>query len=1313
MKTLTKMVVLGFVLLSVLANVQARTKEQNKSKKQEGAEVLRKAEGTFDLQKNKVSRIELFSTNYGLIGHDVKKNVGGGIWPRGSQNQYIYGGGIWFAAKKLKKNGDTARLVEIGYNPNSGASWFAPGMIEDGDEYSDDLRNKYRVYFSTDFRPNGVPFNPADGPNWPIWDSSLDPLDTLKVDRYLGNYVDDINQRNKTNNPKGPAFISGEDIFSVFKDTDLNRFEGGVGTRRSQGFPLRLQYEQMIYSWGFGDYRDFMFIKYFVINKSKDTLYDCWVSPAFDMDIAPTTNTQNGAGNDHTRFYDETDTLNLAIQWSDGTQGESRKGFGYIGFDFLESPALDASNYIRHDKKYYAGKEQLGLISFRNWTIDNDPKDNGDRYDFMSQKNLKDGDNGAGDKRFLMSTGPFNLRPQDTARVVVGLIMANTTKGGDATGVAPDLDELIRKDKFAQTVYDNNFRAPIPPDAGPITWKPLNNAMSIFWDSTSEMSYDALEEGMDFLGYRLYRARRDDLDSFDVDQRAAPINRGPFGWKQVAQWEMSLPFVKSLVQAGDESDSPYFDSLQLVSKVDSFTFNVSRFAVGIGLWGKYFRSLSASDLQKALSGRIVVSRALVTAPPSTLPELIMLLKTGKANLVYADIEPDTNVRKRIRQEVIAPYMDSITNHRTFIDLGDDDGDGVITEDPNPVKTEKLLNNVDYYYRLLAYDEGDFKQFSPIKINVGISELNQQKVYPYAAPAGARTSSVEIVSVDSGLIGGLYNFKFKVLDQDRFNQLFTNADNEGHELELEFQPAWSAAPFPAISVDNPNPPRYGLYMPRITLTDKTTGKPLYNGTTFLEPTLCNTSILKLFSENAATYIQSDSIQRDSISGEVNTFGVPTDKGKVLRSGSFTTDKTSSGATCYSSLLDNDAKQTLGFSFDYGVQQQGGVYRFDTMYISKNGSGATTTLSRTADEAFMTAAQVDTIAITAAGALIGFKSFNNGAGQYELEFTEGGIDTLEVKYGGNIPTIKKKFAAKYLNLRVNNKITYKRLNENGDSVLVSYPLEIPFNSQVISTNNPFPTPVNNPIGVYNLSSYGWVNGRDYGTVSGSNLRSRQQVGIVGQGRYYLTTTAPSDSVWKFDTLDFIHSFIIAGGEVVLDYANKGYRNRTIRLGERNASTDFRYGNDFQVGDKIEIDVTGGAVGFPLPGAKVRAKVITSVPKIEQYTDDMLNQIKVVPNPYYVTDQVQRSPYDAKIFFTKLPKQCTISIYTVTGELVKKLEHNEFTSPAPDKYAVEIWDLLSTNRQRVASQTLIAKIETPNGANTIQKFSVVVGSFRLIPE
>ena len=311
--------------------------------------------------------------------------------------------------------------------------------------------NKYRLYRATDYSPNsGRPLDANDvaqgGPYWPIWDTS--PTDTLKANHYFGEYIDDVTQRSLATYPKGPAFISGEDIFSTYKDTDVSRYDSAVVlTAFAQGYPLGIQVEQTDYSWGAGQYANFMFIKYVIINRSQDTLQECWMAPALDMDIGTATNDHNKIAIDDMLE----DSLNLAVQWS---EAESKK-YGYVGVDFLESPAVNQQGFIRKDRNVYADEEQLGLQTFRNWTIEIDPKTPQERYDFMSSLN-RDGDKDPGDKRFLMATGPFNMLPGDTARVVVGIIFAYGS-GTTPTGQWTDMQNLIALDQFAQTVYDNNF----------------------------------------------------------------------------------------------------------------------------------------------------------------------------------------------------------------------------------------------------------------------------------------------------------------------------------------------------------------------------------------------------------------------------------------------------------------------------------------------------------------------------------------------------------------------------------------------------------------------------------------------------------------------------------------------------------------------------------------------------------------------------------------------------------------------------------------------------------------------------------------
>jgi hypothetical protein len=1543
MRRLEKLTLVLFSIFLVPAMSFALPKDWDK--KGSGDEPLRTYNQLFDLQQNTVSNIQFYTTNYGIFGLNVAQNRGGGYWPRGSNNQYIFGGGLWIGAVKPRPDGQLKKYVEVTYNPNNGRSWMVPGRITDGDSKDVSDIKKYRTYFSTDFRKgDGTPLNPDDGPNWPIWDTS--PTDSLKYNRYYGYYVDDVNQRSNSVYPKGPAFISGEDIFATYKDTDLNEFDGGAGLRKSQGYPLRLQFEQMIYSWGFGDYKDFIFLKYDIINFSKDTLKEVWLGSVMDIDIVRAPNYTGGAGNDRARFYNEDSTLNLAVQWTNTDQGEKGFGFGYLGFDFLESPAViksdrsdvtyevqgsdttyriteymcfdkqivkvpvydstgtiidyrdsvaclredvvkkwvslhkktdtgmavintvefDITGYIRKDKRVYANDEQLGLKTFRNWHISDDKNDDDERYNFMSS-GVRDGDFGPGDRRLMMATGPFNMVPGDTARLVVALICASTAVREDADGSTEDLAELVRKDKFAQQVYDNNFRAPAPPErANFVSWTPLNNGFIIKWDSTSEISKDFYEKGMDFLGYRLYRARRTDLDTFDVDNVSPtsqyPSGKGPFGWKQIAQWEIPTPFYKSVYRAGtaNASNMPFIDSLRIVGPylenkggqvvIDSFAIRVLRVGRGIKLnptnqwviqyinpstrnifpvicgvdtayfskpWGPFWASkinISARELpiyydpfnvinprrhyllDSVMLGVVKLNRLFLPynpllwrketvnirpqdtlgLPDRTGPNLdtIYLKKTYRTavvngtnvllidrmvpmniNMVLRDsvhiAQALDSIYKYIQQglakvefpnfeqsdeainKVIVPYMDSITNHRTFIDFGDDNKDLYISYNDNPTKTEKIINNVDYYYKLLSYDEGDYQQQTPQKLNdASIGLPNMINVFSRSAPVG-KPIDFTVTYVDSARIGGLYNFKLFSVDYDRAVQLFA-----GHELELEFNPYWELE---RIQLPGRSTPlTFGLYWRRMTLKDLTTNTLLYNGLTLLEETPGVLRYSGSPTENAASYILSDTAVVDPITGKVNTFGLPFNNEVITRSGKITTgDFTIPGYYYSYGFMTNypspgPAFGTLGFSFDFTIQQYGGMLRPDSSSIrmepDKTPINIISDFSKvytTRQVDFMTLRQ-EFLGYTAQGVPVYqgygqpiYGSFNNGPGDFEVTFMPGGEETMELVWGKDRK--RNTFKVKYLTLKVRNLLSYKRPSENGkDSVTVSYPIEYTHMAIDTAFGVLYPDPTNlgsrcnEFIDKYNLSAYGWVNGRG----QNSAIRMREQQAnpswntgstslntFVGtQGRYYLSAISEDGK----DTVDFTHVLIIGGCQFALDYANKGRRFGTAEW-DYIPTNEYQFGEDFKPGDKIILKVRGGAFGLPLPGAKVRFKISDFKPENENYTDEMLDKFKVVPNPYYISHQGQKTPYDAKIYFTKLPPRCTIDIYTLAGDLVRTIEHDETSSDGPDKHSVEIWDLLSKNGLRVASQTFVAVLKTPNGATATQKFSVVVGGFRLI--
>jgi hypothetical protein len=103
--------------------------------------------------------------------------------------------------------------------------------------------------------------------------------------------------------------------------------------------------------------------------------------------------------------------------------------------------------------------------------------------------------------------------------------------------------------------------------------------------------------------------------------------------------------------------------------------------------------------------------------------------------------------------------------------------------------------------------------------------------------------------------------------------------------------------------------------------------------------------------------------------------------------------------------------------------------------------------------------------------------------------------------------------------------------------------------------------------------------------------------------------------------------------------------------------------------------------------------------------LSKIKVVPNPYIAAATwEERNPYSSgrgprAIHFNHLPQQCTIRIYTVSGELVATIEHN---SDILDGSAE--WNLLTRDNLSVAYGVYIYHVEAPGIGEHVGKFAII---------
>lgn len=1413
----------GLLALGILTvAASARTKDPVKAKgaKSGGEQVQRTPRSTFDQQSNIVSNFAFQVTNYGIFGLDVVNSRGAGVWPRGSQNQYLFGAGAWFAAlKRPKGSNELRKRVIVGYNPNSGDSWMVPGSVDDGLDLQNTADGLYknRLYFSTDFNvATGQPYESnAALTNWPLWDAVAN--DTLRYNNYYGSYINDVTLRAKGIYQKGPAFISEEDIFCVYKDTDLERYEGGAARRAAEGYPLGFQVEQTMYSWGFGDYADMVFVKYLFIHPKQfqDTLFQCWMASVIDVDIALTTNSQLGADNDRARYYEESPELNLAVQWTNGNRGEAGRGFGYLGFNFLESPAVDADGFIRKDKRQFNVNEQLGLQTLRNWPITFDPIENEERYNFMSSRD-KDGDQGAGDRRLMMATGPFNVRPGDSARIVVGIVLGSTALGGDATGEVADMAELIRKVQFAQFVYDNNFRAPVPPDPSDIRgmpspdlavqipesgFLPLNNSVIIQWDSTAELSVDTLERGLDFLGYRIYRARRPDLDTYDLDEILTK-RRSPLAWKAIGTLAMPSPWIKSTTAVGNTGLR--IDEFELADpiKPGQRKFLIARNPTTAGPWGKYFTELlnarpanyrvqsrpdSTLDVTRfdtfdkarfvylttqfedlptvrrgatqagPFAGTFLLDTIAAKTAKDSLIKLILARRVKMEPILFADtLQFDSagttitrNVRRPweetnpIRRGVIAPYMRSLRGGRflgarTFFDDGDDNFDGRINYAANPLQSEKLINNVDYYYAVRAFDEGDYLLPTPSKMNgkaVGLPNVVAAR--PAASrPGDAPSFALSVSDEMRDRLGGIYNVRLLIKEPQKFNQMFA-----GRNLELEFYREWSRTD--GDSDPNTTDDQIGLYGVTMILRDKDSRQQIGAWSSLLPPELCpSVNVFTrrggapgFFTENSSSWVDTaqvriDTILTDPIRIDTVVFGLPDNTDKVMRYGTYTSDAACFGASGY-------ALGIVGVAFDYAMEQWGGVYRKQQLGEVVSGPQGLFVGASRAKPATYSASEDNLPPAYFEVPFEGFRaiwdaSHNNGPGVYELEFTEGGTETIVTSFRmseqagdapGKAPVVRFENVP-YLNVKLRNINEYKRVEEvNGvpTDVTVSY-AKVPYRhvtqpTPVAAEVENFPNGQQVPLDGFTMAAYGWRNTRngDNSTARRANYAADSNNGRpLGQGRYYISRAL---STTGRDTLDFCHVLSLGGAEFVIDYSWKARRsNRSFSFLPANVNPpDPLPRADFKAGDKIIFRTLGGALGFPFDGAKVDVAVNQYDPGAiagRGYSEGQLEQVQVSPNPYYVTHEGMRSPFEGRLYFTRLPRQATINIYTSSGSLVQTIDHDELRSEAPDKTSLQVWDLLSKNRQRVASQLLVAEIiDKVSGASVTRKFTIVVGPARII--
>ena len=1187
-------------------------------------------------QYNTYSNILFYYSNRGvLFFNDATEGL---FWPRGSSNNFLFGSGLWFATQK-EIGGRRRKLCDLGYNPNSGAGWYMEGEagqvgLNPGTDGATPAA-KYISYVGPRYDKSTGIFNgsssvvPSPYYNWPLWDTSS--TKTIKRNFYFGDYISDVTQRKATiltKNGKAavPAILSQEDIVDFYSDKDPTN---NPEFKPSTGYPFGIDIQEVIYSWSFGRYRDMIFVRHKLTNSSNDSLLECWMAPAFDPDLA------NRGASDHNSYVSDSvgkqaainaglrepyrshpSKLNMGYQYCDPYQG---KEYGQIGFSFLESPVIDSTtgNIIANDDSVDLGgygpislyqKNQRGLVTFKKWTISNDPSTSDLRYDFVSSGNL-DLENGqVGDMRLLMGTGPFTLPPGKSVETVVAIILAQVS----TTDKEKNFEALLGLTDFAHQVFGepdsttlpdstkgytiNHFLSPVPPDVPNLKTQALNRAVLVSWDSTAEKSVDVVTgtNGLPFLGYQLWRSSRSDHDS---TIRPTGINPN----------------------------------------------------VMLGQWQLYdFRADSEFNKQGRFAG---FHYTRLNSVPHTIPH-------------------------------------------SYLDVGDDNHDGQLTG------TEGLINGVKYYYYLLAYDEYD----SVNKIGPLFTSIVPPKNFVQEIPA--RPVYLTVFNSDTAAditgnctAGGLQDISLDIVDTGRFSQLFTE-----DTITVSFQPRWTEQADQYLNLS--------YLLEFVDVTDTRNG---------INNTYKN---LQNPSGSPATYAY---YFPTTLPGAVVRHVAGTETCDSTFLAQFTTQNS---AYAPNQLID----QAFAVLADVQFEQLCTPYRLKSVQISGQ---ADTNILRLSRRTSVGGVNQDIYYLDSNGTR---PSFLGGLGEatYEVTFDSPVPAPVTITYSPD----GTKFSPSVLpiHVKIANCPTaeLRHVQDSATDLTQEYDWRS-YSQYLIGTNGTFPAytdpdTMKVPIpGWYEMDAYHFV---DQGVaIDQPHTNAVYVTSTVGP--YYWPIYETGNSVnGNAHLVD--HRLKVGGAELLFDAPGLGIQAESYTGDSLPPASPHMA--DFAPGDKITLAFSGITKNLPFPGATFHIYT-KSGPQVDYantslYQGSILNQVQVVPNPYIVTHLGQSSNDNALLYFTRLPPRATIEIYAIDGTLVNTIEHYGYASTTvqnpndatktittynfnqlSDRSSVETWNLLTSGKQRVGSQVLVARViaRDPNNndaeiAETTVKFAVVVGTSNL---
>jgi len=457
--------------------------------------------------------------------------------PNGIRKNSMFAGAIWVGGLDV---GGNLKVAAMTYR--QGGSDYFPGSLDTATGEIEKSRcsayDKIWKVNREDIEKTALDFSTAtdDILNWPgngglgtgeprVLAPFFDGNQNGIYDPSLGEYpILDPTRPVERNRPEDQP---DQMLFFVYNDKGNIHMETG-------GIPIGIELQTIAFAFATNDeVNNMTFYKTKITNRSFDEIRDCYFGQWVDADL----------GNYSDDYVGVDVSRNLGFCYNGDDDDEGILGYGLnppsIGTTFFEGPRDSAGNEIGLTKfvyynndfsvngnpttaEHYYGylrgiwKDGSPITATGNgyqtgaptsYMFPGDPTVPGEWHE-------KSAGNTPGDRRYLQSAGPFNLKPGAVNYVTVGVVWARTTSGG-ATG---SLNLLRLASDKAQKLFNNKFQILDGPPAPTLKIHELDHQLIITMiDSNRTLkqieSFNVEAKGASntlnyaFQGYKIYQLR--------------------------------------------------------------------------------------------------------------------------------------------------------------------------------------------------------------------------------------------------------------------------------------------------------------------------------------------------------------------------------------------------------------------------------------------------------------------------------------------------------------------------------------------------------------------------------------------------------------------------------------------------------------------------------------------------------------------------------------------------------------------------------------------------------------------------------------